>query len=71
MAGACAGPIHSRAGSAGWPLPCHARLRRWSGRVLRQSDEFTGGLIYMADQARDGRGGDVKSTYRGTITITR
>lgn len=34
-------------------------------------NQFTGGLIFMADQARDGRGGDVKSTYRGTITIKR
>lgn len=32
--------------------------------------KFTSGLIFMADRARDGKGGDVKSTYRGTLSLT-
>ena len=37
----------------------------------RSSDDFVGGLIFMADRARDGQGGDIKSTYRGEITVVR
>ena len=37
----------------------------------RRSDDFVGGLIFMADRARDGQGGDIKSTYRGEITVIR
>ena len=37
----------------------------------RSSDDFVGGLIFMADRARNGQGGDIKSTYRGEITVVR
>ena len=33
--------------------------------------QFTkGGLILMTDRSRDGHGGDIRSTYRGTVTVS-
>jgi len=39
--------------------------------ITAATGDFTGGLILMDDRARDGKGGNIKSTYRGDITLAR
>ena len=37
--------------------------------ITEATGDFTGGLILMDDRARDGKGGNIKSTDRGEITL--